>query len=115
MIFVADENVDLGLINELRNQKLQVLSIKETNSGINDINVLEFSFKNNAILITEDKDFGELVHRLKLANKGIILIRLSDLPRLERIDVATKTIIKNQENLYQKFSVLTKNGLRIKS
>lgn len=115
MTFVADENVDNALISELRNNNISVLSIKEIDAGISDINVLEFAFKNDSILITEDKDFGELSHRLKLPNKGILLIRLSDLPRIERIQLSIKTITDHQTDLFNKFSVLTKNGLRIKS
>lgn len=115
MIFVADENVDNTLISELRNNNISVFSIKEIDAGISDINVLEFAFKNDSILITEDKDFGELSHRLKLPNKGILLIRLSDIPRTERIQLSLKTIIDHQNDLFNKFSVLTKNGLRIKS
>jgi len=34
------------------------------------------------LLITEDKDFGELTFRLRLNHCGVLLIRLSDLPRL---------------------------------
>jgi predicted nuclease of predicted toxin-antitoxin system len=75
MTIVADENIDFVLIKQLRQKKLHILSIREENSGINDIDVLEFAFQNDALLITEDKDFGELAHRLKLPHKGILLLR----------------------------------------
>jgi predicted nuclease of predicted toxin-antitoxin system len=67
------------------------------------------------LLITEDKDFGELTYRLKLKHKGILLIRLSDIPRKERIKLATKTIEKHFDKLRNYFSVLTKIRLRIKT
>jgi len=60
MTIVADDNNDFELIKQLRQKNLNVLSIQEENSGINDINVLDFAFQCNALLITEDKDFGEL-------------------------------------------------------
>ena len=47
--------------------------------GSADEEVLSISLKESSILITEDKDFGELVYRLKKAHIGIILIRLSGL------------------------------------
>ena len=81
MSVVADESVDSGIISELRQQGLKVLSVADDCPGISDIKVLEIAFNSNSLLITEDKDFGELAFRLKFEHKGIVLIRLSDLPR----------------------------------
>ena len=114
MTIVADENIDFEIIRQLRLRSQNVISIQEINSGINDINVLDFAFRNNSLLITEDKDFGELAHRLKLPHKGILLIRLSDIPRSERIELSIKTIIEHHSKLINNFSVLTKSGLRIR-
>lgn len=82
--------------------------------GIKDTEVLELAVKNNAVLITEDKDFDKLAFRLKFQHNGILLIRLSDLPRKERLLLAVNTICKNMDKLNDNFSVLSKNGLRIK-
>jgi predicted nuclease of predicted toxin-antitoxin system len=49
------------------------------------------AFNQGRILLTEDKDFGELVYRLKKPSKGIILIRMAvgerklKWPRLEKL------------------------------
>jgi len=66
-------------------------------------------------LITEDKDFGELTYRLKLDHSGILLIRLCDIPRKDRIDLVPNIIAKHFDELENNFSVLTKRGLRIKT
>ncbi len=49
--------------------------LRETHSGIKDVDVLAIAVESNAFLLTEDKDFGELVFRLHLSHKGILLIR----------------------------------------
>ena len=67
------------------------------------------------LLIIEDKDFGELTYRLKLLHNGILLIRLRDMTRKERIELVADIIEKYFDQLFGNFSVLTKNGLRIKS
>lgn len=67
------------------------------------------------MLITEDKDFGELTYRLKLQHKGILLIRLSDLPREQRIQFCAEMIEEYFDKIINTFSVLTKNGIRIKN
>jgi len=115
MAIVADESVDFGIVKLLRADKLNILAISEEHSGITDLEVLKFAVKRNAILITEDKDFGELAFRLKYKHKGILLIRLSDIPRKERIKTASEIIKEHVEKLKGNFSVLNSHGLRIKT
>ena len=115
MILVADEIVDFGIITILREKGITIICIAENFSGIKDTEVLKIANENNCLLITEDKDFGELTHRLKIEHCGILLIRLSDLVRQERILVASETIINYFDKLKNNFSVLNKSGLRIKT
>ena len=114
MNLVADESVDSGITEGLRKKGINVFSIVKESVGIKDSEVLELAVKNDALLITEDKDFGELAFRLKFHHKGIVLIWLSELPRNERLSLAVETIFSNLNKLKENFSVLTKNGLRIK-
>ncbi len=115
MKIVADESVDFGIINYLRSAGFSILAIAETSPGIPDAPVLKIAVQNNALLITEDKDFGELTFRLRLNHCGILLIRLSNLKREERIDLASQLIQLHLDKLKNQFSVLTKQGIRIKS
>ena len=114
MTLVADESVDFGIIKGLRQKGINVFSVAEECFGINDSEVLKLTVKKKCLLITEDKDFGELAFRLKFQHKGILLIRLSDLPRKERLLLAVETIAPHLNKLTGNFSVLSKNGLRIK-
>jgi predicted nuclease of predicted toxin-antitoxin system len=115
MNLVADESVDFGIISRLRQLGIIVISISEISSGIKDSEVLKIASENQCLLITEDKDFGELAYRLKLVHRGILLIRLSDTPRKERILIVAETIEKHFDQLLYNFSVINKSGLRIKS
>lgn len=115
MTLVADESVDYGIINRLRLMGISVVSISEDCSGIKDTEVLKIAAENQCLLITEDKDFGELTYRLKLAHNGILLIRLCDLARKERIELVAEIIEKYFDKLNCNFSVLNKGGLRIKT
>jgi predicted nuclease of predicted toxin-antitoxin system len=84
MNIVADESVDFSLVKSLRQAGYNVTAIIETTPGINDKQVLNIANNHNALLIAEDKDFGELTFRLRLNHCGILLIRLFDLPRNEK-------------------------------
>ena len=115
MNLIADESVDFGIISGLRKGGFEIYAIIEESPGITDQEVIEIAISRNGLLITEDKDFGELTYRLKHKHKGILLIRLSDIPRKERINLVIELIKKYSDKLENKFSVLTKKGLRIKT
>ncbi len=114
MKLVADESVDFSIIRSLRKKEFEVISILEDYSGISDVEVLRIAVKNNCLLITEDKDFGELTYRLKHKHCGVLLIRLNDVPRQNRIILAVETIVNYIEKIENSFAVLNKQGLRIK-
>jgi predicted nuclease of predicted toxin-antitoxin system len=115
MTLVADESVDFGIVIKLRQNGIVVFSVYEDFSGIKDSEVLKIAKDRQCLLITEDKDFGELTYRLKLEHRGIMLIRLSDISRKDRIELVAKTIEQHFDMLENNFSVLTKRGLRIKT
>jgi predicted nuclease of predicted toxin-antitoxin system len=114
MKLVADESVDFGIINRLRQKGFEVISVLEECSGVTDKDVLKIAVDKKCLLITEDKDFGELTYRLKLMHYGILLIRINDLGRKERIETVSKFIEQYFSDLNENFTVLTKRGLRIK-
>ena len=70
-------------------------------SSIKDTEVLKVARDKQCLLITEDKDFGELTYRLKLEHRGIELV--------------SEIIEKHFNKIENTFSVLTKKGLRIKT
>jgi predicted nuclease of predicted toxin-antitoxin system len=115
MTLVVDESVDFGIIIRLRQKGIIVVSIYEDFAGIKDTEVLKIANDNQCLLITEDKDFGELTYRLKLEHNGILLIRLSEIPRKDRIILVPDIIEKHFDELANNFSVLSKRGLRIKT
>lgn len=60
MHFVADESVTMDIVEALRKQGHMVLAIGETFPSISDVDVLSLSKERGEVLLTEDKDFGEL-------------------------------------------------------
>jgi predicted nuclease of predicted toxin-antitoxin system len=66
MILLADENVDAPIVAELRAAGHRVDYVRELDPGIDDQTVLAFANGRDALLLTSDKDFGELVFRRRL-------------------------------------------------
>jgi predicted nuclease of predicted toxin-antitoxin system len=61
MRFLADESIEKPVVDELRRSGHDVLSIQERSPGVDDDTVLQLAVNDNRILITSDKDFGELI------------------------------------------------------
>src|SRR6516164_1803995 len=76
MRWLADECVDAILVNQLRGAGHDTLYVAEVASGATDAEVLRRARNSSRLLLTEDKDFGELLFRLKLAVPGLVLLRL---------------------------------------
>ncbi|HMQ45862.1 MAG TPA: DUF5615 family PIN-like protein [Saprospiraceae bacterium] len=112
--FLADESVDFRLVKSLRLSEYDVEAVIETHAGITDEEVLELANKLNAILITEDKDFGELTYRLKKPSKGIILLRLSGVSINDKINKVKEVLENRKDKLYQSFTLIGINKVRIK-
>jgi predicted nuclease of predicted toxin-antitoxin system len=77
--FLADESVEKSVVDWLRNQDFDVMYIPEKIPSISDDeDVLRLANNEDRILITNDKDFGELVfHQARIA-LGILLIRANN-------------------------------------
>ena len=77
MNLVADESVDQPIVDRLRQDGHTVLSIADLDPGIADNAVLRLADQNSALLLTADKDFGELVFRMGNIHTGVVLTRLA--------------------------------------
>ena len=58
--FLANENIPFDAVRALREKGYDVLWTREDSPGSTDIEVLEAAQKQDRVLITFDKDFGEL-------------------------------------------------------
>jgi predicted nuclease of predicted toxin-antitoxin system len=114
MKFLADENVEIQLVERLRSENYEVLYVSDLAPCITDDEVLELANKENAILLTGDKDFGELVFRLGLVSKGVVLLRLGELSLTEKIGTIVKAIREHESELPSTFTVVSANSIRIR-
>jgi predicted nuclease of predicted toxin-antitoxin system len=76
VIFVADENIARQIVDALRLAGHTVVWAVEAAPGDDDPDILALANSHNAILITDDKDFGELVVHQRRPVLGVMLLRL---------------------------------------
>lgn len=78
MRFVANENIAPSVVRGLREAGHDVLSVKESMLGAEDPNILARAVFEQRIVLTFDKDIGELAFRSRLpASCGVILLRMT--------------------------------------
>ena len=114
MKWVADENIDGQVVARLRSLGHEVIYIAEIEPAAGDPDVLEISNREGAVLLTADKDFGELVYRLKKMMSGIVLLRLHGQTPDERASLLENVITKHGGELPGAFTVVSRDSIRIR-
>jgi predicted nuclease of predicted toxin-antitoxin system len=74
--WLADECVAASLVAFLRSNDHNVLYVAEAAAGFSDAEVIALALSENRLLLTEDKDFGDLVFRRERAVPGVVLMRV---------------------------------------
>jgi len=116
-MIIADENIFDIIISALEAEGYDVLSIKNsTLRGISDYDISSLSIDPPRIIVTEDKDFGDIVFLEKKQVTGVILLRYKS---TERPEIITKLIaflkLETLETLTNKFVTISLNGIRIRN
>ena len=78
MRLLANENCPLALVVRLRERGHDVAWVREAKPGAVDADVIAWASQEERVLLTFDKDFGEIAYaRGVSAPSGIILLRIA--------------------------------------
>ena len=113
MRFLVDECTGTSVADWLKNENHEVFSVFEQWRGASDDAILEKCHQENYILITSDKDFGEMVFRNQRVHNGIILVRCSPNNFVKRIEVLSKLLKNYSDKLQNNFVVVSNENVRI--
>ena len=78
MDLLVDECLGIEFVEELRQAGHDVIWVREHYSGSEDEDLLALSVAQLRILISEDRDFGELIFQRRLPAIGIVLVKIAD-------------------------------------
>ena len=82
--------------------------------GMPDDDVLDKAYSGNWILITNDKDFGEMIYREKRRHRGIVFLRLHDESPASKINVIERPLDRYRDQLANTFVVATEALVRFR-
>ncbi len=111
---LADENIDQRLVSSLRLAGIFVYSAAESSPGISDEEVMRLSENLSAMILTDDKDFGEIVFRKQRSCRGIVLLRLTGVDYSRKADHVIKVIDRYGSEMIGKFVVITAERVRMR-
>lgn len=112
-LFLADENCDFAVVRALRSAKYDVRAIVEVTPRMQDPEVIELAVRERRVLLTEDKDFGQLVYAELRESSGVILIRFPASERAELPRTVLETVEELGDRLANAFVVITPRRVRI--
>ncbi len=113
MNFIVDECTGPKVAEWLRGEGHDVLSIFDADPGLDDEKILERAFAENRILLTADKDFGDLIFREKQPHHGVVLLRLRHQSSANHITALDRLLTNHPGPLEDRFVVVTDSGIRM--
>lgn len=116
MRFLLDQSTDARLVAYLRRLGHDAIRVgRDLPSGLTDLDVLAQAAMSEHVLITDDRDFGELVFRHRQPHTGVIYLRLgpdADLPfKIERLE----HVLTHHVGELRHFLVVTRHNVRIRT
>ena len=98
----------------MRQAGFEVLYTAELSPASTDEEVLACANADNALLLTADKDFGEIIYRMGLVHNGVILLRLCGLSPEVRCDHVLSVLKEHAAELENAFTVISPGTVRIR-
>ena len=114
MKFIVDESTGTAVVEYLRSAGHDVLAVAEVAPQATDDDILIRAASEGRILVTNDKDFGELVFRSGQAHGGVVLLRLHNESAASRVEVVKAVLEQYASRLKGNFTVATEGAVRIR-
>ena len=114
MNFVLDEHISRHIADALRRDGHNVLCVSERTPSISDDAILAIANETEALVITADKGFGELVFSQRLTTAGVLLLRLAGLSQPRRALIVAEAVRQCGSRLVGAFTVVVPGQIRIR-
>ncbi|MEZ4706533.1 MAG: DUF5615 family PIN-like protein [Caldilineaceae bacterium] len=114
MRFLANENFPLPSVRLLRGAGHDVVSITEESPGVADEQILRRALREERIILTFDRDYGELIYRRGMPAAAVLYLRYDPstphepahhilrLLRISNLDLAHRFTVADRERIRQR-------------
>jgi len=115
MKFLVDECVGTSVVTYLCDAGYDAVAVVDVMPMADDKHILERAVSEDRIVVTNDKDFGELVYRSGWEHRGIILLRLRDERTANKIRMLDIVLTSVGERLQHHYVVVAETGIRVRT
>ncbi len=115
MRWFADENIHKDIVRALRDAGHDVVSVAEFAPQTEDYRIVDQARREHRIVLTEDKDFGEITFKDQRETFGIVLLRFTLQlwqPKSRRL---AEVIASQGDALARQFTVIDEARVRVQS
>jgi len=110
--FIADVNVEKAVVDFLRTEGYDVKWPPDFDREMSGESLLKLANKERRILVTNDKDFGELAFLQRQLSAGVILIRVKEQKTSDKVKLVRKVLKDHRDKLLNHFVVASKTKFR---
>ena len=114
MKFLVDAGVGKKVENWLKENGFDVLSVRDIDSRAKDSQILRWAVDQQRMIISMDKDFGELVYNSGKHHAGVLILRLEDVDGDAKVEVIKKILAEYYDKIESHFCVFQDGRLRIR-
>jgi predicted nuclease of predicted toxin-antitoxin system len=112
MDLLVDENVPTAVLRRLRQDGWSVIAMSEIAPGEDDMLVAARAKNAGLVLLTADRDFGELTFHRGLPLVGVVLLQLERLSLHAQVERVATFLSAERANLAGSFTVLEPASVR---
>ncbi|MCU0353921.1 MAG: DUF5615 family PIN-like protein [Cytophagales bacterium] len=112
--FVADVGVGKSVEMYLQKSGYEVIAVRDINPSMPDLDILRLATEEGTMVITMNKDFGELIYSKQEKHHGVLLLRMEEATGAEKVKVVEYILNHFEQEMIGKFCVYQDKKLRIK-
>jgi predicted nuclease of predicted toxin-antitoxin system len=112
--FLIDVGVGGGIEKYLRAEGYDTKAVREIDPQLEDQEIIRMAVAENRMVVTMDKDFGELVYHCSMKHRGVLLLKLEEATGQEKLEVFQQIMEKYSFQIVNCFCVFQNDKLRIR-
>ena len=112
--FLVDVGVGKKVEEYLLEKRYDTKAVRSLDHRMPDQEIIRLAALEKRIVITMDKDFGELVYHSRMDHCGILLLRVEDATGSEKQQVIAKILAKYANNMKNNFCVYQNQKFRFR-
>jgi predicted nuclease of predicted toxin-antitoxin system len=114
MKFLIDMGVGKKVEEWFKQERYDVKNVRDLDIRLKDADILRIAVSENRMIITMDKDFGELVYNSGMSHSGVLILRIEDVNGNDKVGIVKRIVTGFSEKIENKFCVFQDGRLRIR-